>query len=51
MMGDNLSKRITDALAIAVSLMKKEKGAFDPYPIIGHTVFNILSGMCFSKIR
>ncbi|XP_046563662.1 cytochrome P450 1A5-like [Haliotis rubra] len=50
LMGDNLSRKVSQSLNITTALMRKEQGAFDPFPYLSLAISNMMTGMLFNKI-
>ncbi|XP_046567781.1 steroid 17-alpha-hydroxylase/17,20 lyase-like [Haliotis rubra] len=50
LMGDNLSRKVSQSLNITTTLMRKEQGAFDPFPYLSLSISNMMTGMLFNKI-
>ncbi|XP_067683800.1 steroid 17-alpha-hydroxylase/17,20 lyase-like [Haliotis asinina] len=50
LMGDNLSRKVSQTLNITTKLMRKEQGAFDPFPYLSLSISNMMTGMLFNKI-
>ncbi|XP_067683808.1 steroid 17-alpha-hydroxylase/17,20 lyase-like [Haliotis asinina] len=49
-MGESLSRKVSQSLSITTNLMKKEEGPFDPFPYLSLAVSNLITGMLFNKI-
>ncbi|XP_067683803.1 steroid 17-alpha-hydroxylase/17,20 lyase-like isoform X1 [Haliotis asinina] len=50
LMGDNLSRKVSQSLKITTNLMRMEQGAFDPFPYLSLAISNMMTGMLFNKI-
>ncbi|XP_071084153.1 cytochrome P450 1A5-like isoform X1 [Haliotis cracherodii] len=47
--GDNLSRKVSQSLKTSTKLMRKEPGAFDPFPYLSLAISNVMTGMLFNK--
>ncbi|XP_046563710.1 steroid 17-alpha-hydroxylase/17,20 lyase-like [Haliotis rubra] len=50
LMGDNLSLKVSQSLNISTKLMRKEQGAFDPFPYLSLAISNMMTGTLFNRI-
>ncbi|XP_067683347.1 steroid 17-alpha-hydroxylase/17,20 lyase-like [Haliotis asinina] len=50
LMGENLSLKVSQSLNITTKLMRKEQGAFDPFPYLSLAISNMMTGTLFNKI-